>query len=168
MTKRITTVLVIGILLSACGTTPADRTISGASIGAGAGAILGAVTGLSVLEGAALGATGGALTGVLTDKNQINLGEPAWKQGKNQSPNQTDANKDSFANRDSLVTDIQKGLQNLGYNPGPVDGIYGWRTQRAIRDYQKAHGLIVDGQATPSLKTHIEQNISLINYKMWS
>lgn len=162
MTKRITTVLVIGILINACGTTPADRSISGASIGAGAGAILGAVTGLSVLEGAALGAAGGALTGVLTDKNQINLGEPAWKQGNNQSQNQT------TANRDSLVTDIQKGLQKLGYNPGPIDGIYGWRTQRAIRDYQKAHGLIVDGQATPSLKDHIEQNINQVNYKVWS
>lgn len=43
---------------------------------ASAGAVLGAVTGLSVLQGAVIGATAG-LTGALTDKKQINLGKPA-------------------------------------------------------------------------------------------
>lgn len=154
MKMRITSVLGLCMLICACGTTPEERGISGAGIGAGAGAIVGAVTGLSVVEGAVLGAAGGALTGLLTDKDQVNLGEPAWKQESNQ-PTQTPA-----SNYQSTVAGIQKGLQKLGYNPGPVDGVNGQQTQNAIRQYQKDHGLIVDGQATPALMDHINQQTS--------
>jgi hypothetical protein len=65
--------------LAACGESKGDRAISGAGIGAGVGAAAGALTGGSVLGGAALGAAGGAATGALTDKNDIDLGKPAWK-----------------------------------------------------------------------------------------
>jgi peptidoglycan hydrolase-like protein with peptidoglycan-binding domain len=40
----------------------------------------------------------------------------------------------------------QQALQAKGYNPGPIDGVYGPRTAAAIRDYQKAEGLTVTGQ----------------------
>lgn len=162
MRKRITTLLSVCIFLGACGTTPADRSISGAGIGAGAGAVLGAITGLPVFGTAALGAAGGALTGVLTDKNQVNFGEPAWKQGNNQATEKTISQQPSsqqpVVKSISLVTEIQKGLQKLGYDPGPIDGKYGRKTKQAICDYQSANGLIVDGKATPPLLTHIEQN----------
>jgi Putative peptidoglycan binding domain len=35
-----------------------------------------------------------------------------------------------------LVADAQRLLQLRGYDPGPIDGRFGWRTQRAIRAYQ--------------------------------
>jgi len=65
--------------LTACGSTTADRGLSGAGIGAAAGTALGAVTGLGIVEGALIGAGAGGITGVLTDEDQINLGKPFWK-----------------------------------------------------------------------------------------
>jgi len=35
-----------------------------------------------------------------------------------------------------LVADAQRLLHLRGYDPGPIDGRFGWRTQRAIRAYQ--------------------------------
>jgi peptidoglycan hydrolase-like protein with peptidoglycan-binding domain len=40
----------------------------------------------------------------------------------------------------------QQALQAKGYNPGPIDGVYGPRTTAAMRDYQKAEGLKVTGE----------------------
>ena len=47
--------------------------------------------------------------------------------------------------RGSKVRTLQIRLQNQGYNPGPVDGVYGSRTQSAVTAYQQAKGLVVDG-----------------------
>jgi osmotically inducible lipoprotein OsmB len=66
------------LTLSACGNTTKDRAISGAGIGAGAGAIGGLLLG-SPGTGALLGGAAGAAVGGLTDKDQIDLGTPAWK-----------------------------------------------------------------------------------------
>ena len=76
-------VIVIGSIaavgLAGCGETKQDRALSEAAPGAGTGAAVGAVTGGSVLGGAALGGAAGAAGGYFTDKNQVNLGKPAWK-----------------------------------------------------------------------------------------
>lgn len=122
-----------------CGTTPQDRGLSGAGIGAGAGAIVGAVTGLSVLEAAALGATGGALTGIFTNKSQVDMGDPAWKQSS------------QAHELNNLVADVQGRLAARGYDPGPVDGVVGPKTRQAIRAWQRDRGLAVDGRVTPEL-----------------
>lgn len=42
-------------------------------------------------------------------------------------------------------TDAQQALARLGFDPGGADGIVGVNTRRALRDYQKARGLIADG-----------------------
>ena len=47
------------------------------------------------------------------------------------------------------VTEIQTRLKNWGYYDGEVDGIYGSRTERAVRWFQRQNGLSVDGQAGP-------------------
>lgn len=39
----------------------------------------------------------------------------------------------------------------LGYNPGPVDGVYGQRTADAISQHQYASRLSVDGRPSPQL-----------------
>ena len=148
MNIRIFTVLCLGLLLTACGTTPTERGINGAGIGAGAGAIVGAVTGLSVAQGAVLGAVAGGLTGALTDKEDVDLGEPVYR----------DSRSTSSAAGNQTVVEIQKGLRDMGYNPGAVDGINGKQTREAIRQYQRDNGLLVDGQATPALAAHIKQH----------
>lgn len=48
--------------------------------------------------------------------------------------------------------DLQRALKNKGFDPGPVDGIMGRRTIQAIRDFQTAHGLQVDGIAGPKTR----------------
>ncbi len=53
----------------------------------------------------------------------------------------------SFEERKSL----QQALSDQGYNPGPVDGIIGAGTQRALRAWQKATGRPADGYASAAV-----------------
>lgn len=45
------------------------------------------------------------------------------------------------------VTELQKKLVQLGYQLGKVDGIYGKKTEDAVKRFQKNRGLKVDGMA---------------------
>ena len=47
------------------------------------------------------------------------------------------------------VTEIQTRLKNWGYYDGAVDGVYGSRTEAAVRWFQRQNGLSTDGQAGP-------------------
>jgi len=44
------------------------------------------------------------------------------------------------------VKATQEALKQKGYNPGPVDGILGARTSDALREFQKAQGLVETGR----------------------
>ena len=50
----------------------------------------------------------------------------------------------------SAVTTIQTKLKRWGYFDGPVDGIYGSKTSKAVRSFQRKNGLIADGVAGPA------------------
>lgn len=136
------------LIVSACGSDTGDRAASGAAIGAGAGAVVGAVTGLSVVEGVVIGAAAGGLLGGFTDEDTINLGDPIWADG------------DKPANN-AAVSRVQSGLTRLGYDPGPVDGVMGAKTETAIRSYQRDHSLLVDGRPTAELAQHIEKQLQM-------
>ncbi len=72
------TVLSLSLLgLAACGTSTTDRALSGGGIGAAAGAVGGVLVGAPV-QGAVIGGAIGAGVGALTDKDQLDLGNPAW------------------------------------------------------------------------------------------
>jgi hypothetical protein len=45
----------------------------------------------------------------------------------------------------SLVVQVQRRLATAGYYSGPVDGLIGSGTRRAIRAFERSHGLPVDG-----------------------
>ena len=45
----------------------------------------------------------------------------------------------------SAVTTIQTKLKRWGYFDGPVDGIYGSKTSKAVRSFQRKNGLTADG-----------------------
>ena len=49
--------------------------------------------------------------------------------------------------RGEEVKKIQTKLKNWGYYSGSVDGVYGWQTESAVRNFQKKNGLTVDGIA---------------------
>ena len=50
----------------------------------------------------------------------------------------------------SAVTTIQTKLKRWGYFDGPVDGIYGSKTTKAVRSFQQKNGLTADGVAGPA------------------
>ena len=71
--------LLLSFGLAACGDTRLERGATGAGIGAAAGAATSGVTGGSLLGGAVLGGAAGGAAGALTDKDDIDLGDPICK-----------------------------------------------------------------------------------------
>jgi len=148
--------------LAACGTNPKERGLSGGAIGAGTGAVVGAVTGLSVLQGAAIGAGVGAVVGAVTDNSQINLGSLHSGSGSGSGQAAAPYKTSSQASKSGvtlaaspLVEDVQAALGRAGYDAGPADGIAGPRTANAITAYQRDNGLPADGQASAALLQHL-------------
>jgi peptidoglycan hydrolase-like protein with peptidoglycan-binding domain len=54
------------------------------------------------------------------------------------------------------VRNVQTALSQLGYSPGPIDGIMGSKTRAAIRAYQIDSGLPVSGEPSVSLHEHLQ------------
>jgi N-acetylmuramoyl-L-alanine amidase len=54
-----------------------------------------------------------------------------------------------YGSRSNEVREIQTKLKNLGLYSGSVDGIYGTKTQTAVKTFQKQKGLVADGIAGP-------------------
>ncbi len=52
--------------------------------------------------------------------------------------------------RGSVVKALQQRLNELGYNCGTADGIFGAGTEEAVRRFQRVNGLTVDGVAGPA------------------
>src|SRR5690606_16249154 len=51
--------------------------------------------------------------------------------------------------RGTAVCDLQQQLKRAGFDAGPIDGVYGAKTEAAVKAAQKAYGLVVDGIAGP-------------------
>jgi hypothetical protein len=49
-----------------------------------------------------------------------------------------------------FVEEVQFQLNQLGYNCGSVDGVFGTKTLHAVQAFQKAHHLTVDGVVGPA------------------
>jgi N-acetyl-anhydromuramyl-L-alanine amidase AmpD len=58
---------------------------------------------------------------------------------------------------------IQRALMHAGFNPGPIDGKLGPRTRAAVKAFQKAHALLVDGIAgsmtQAALQSYVEPSV---------
>src|SRR4051812_20987428 len=50
------------------------------------------------------------------------------------------------------VVAVQRRLNELGLEPGPVDGAYGPATERAVRAFQRAAGIAADGIVGPATR----------------
>jgi len=63
---------------------------------------------------------------------------------------------ENLSDRES-VAEIQRELNRLGYDAGPVDGAMGNRTRNAIRQYQVEMGIDRDGRASAHLLRRLRQ-----------
>lgn len=54
-----------------------------------------------------------------------------------------------MGSRGDAVKFLQAALKNKGFDPGPLDGIFGMRTTAAVRAFQASAGIAVDGIAGP-------------------
>jgi osmotically inducible lipoprotein OsmB len=81
MTKLKNTLIIATALtmLTACGQSVGDRALSGGAIGAGTGAVGGAILGGDPVTGAIVGGAVGAAAGGLTKEKDVNLGKPIWR-----------------------------------------------------------------------------------------
>lgn len=50
----------------------------------------------------------------------------------------------------AAVEEMQRRLKDLGFEPGPIDGIFGPKTRSGVKAFQKAHDLQVDGTCGPN------------------
>lgn len=51
-----------------------------------------------------------------------------------------------YGSSSSSVKQVQQKLQNWGYYSGNVDGVFGVKTEKAVRAFQAKNGLAVDGK----------------------
>lgn len=61
---------------------------------------------------------------------------------------------------------IQEQLTEVGYEPGPVDGVNGEKTDAAIRLFQKENDLVVDGQVGELTHSALLRAHSMIDLKL--
>lgn len=62
----------------------------------------------------------------------------------------------------ALTAAVQAALNELGYNPSvalKIDGKMGPRTRATIRDYQRDHGLALEGRPTRALLSHMREQL---------
>jgi hypothetical protein len=117
-----------------------ERGVQGGVVGALIGGLVGG--GRGVGTGAVIGAGVGIVTGAAeADANAT--ARAAYESEYYGAP--------PLPGGPRLVLDIQTSLAHLGYDPGPVDGVYGQQTADAISQYQYANRLPVDGRPSPQL-----------------
>lgn len=59
------------------------------------------------------------------------------------------------------VLEVQKILASLGYQPGPLDGVWGRRTAAAVRAFQTAQGLTADGIVGPQTRAALRARANI-------
>ncbi|MNS14780.1 Murein DD-endopeptidase MepH precursor [compost metagenome] len=56
----------------------------------------------------------------------------------------------------AAVTELQNALKRHGFDPGPVDGDFGPKTEAAVKAFQAAKGLEVDGVVGPKTRQALQ------------
>ena len=60
------------------------------------------------------------------------------------------------AQYNQIVYQAQKALKGLGYNPGPIDGLWGNKTQRALQRFQRDNNLPLTGRLDELTKAKLD------------
>ena len=56
-----------------------------------------------------------------------------------------------------FTREAQQLLTNLGYKPGPIDGLYGHKTSEAVKSFQRTTGIKVDGWVDEDIITELRK-----------
>lgn len=103
--------------------------------------------------------------GELEDAVRRNCRGPRWQElvarleGFDEAQSETLVS-DEFDLRTTIG--LQRALQRLGYDPGPIDGLPGRMTSGAVSEYQADHPpLVVDGIIGPRTRESIELSLQM-------
>src|SRR5690625_1038081 len=55
------------------------------------------------------------------------------------------------------VIELQARLKHIGFFTGDIDGVFGWRTYWALRNFQYEFGMEIDGMAGHKTKEMLEK-----------
>jgi hypothetical protein len=123
--------------------------IAGALVGAGF-VLLGGIGTAVVLRSPVLNAT--TSMSPSSDPSQVapRLAPPPSAAEPESTPAQapahaTEASQSSAPSSRAAIASFQAGLRQLGYDPGPIDGVIGPHTSAAIKAFQYAEHLTADG-----------------------
>jgi len=105
------------------------------------------------LDGLSLFLTRSLMAGVLAGDHAASAtGEPEGDQNRSTS---------GAAGQKAVdVAEVQRLLTELGYAPGPQDGLMGPKTAAAIQAFQRDRALTVDGRATPRLLAALKRRLA--------
>lgn len=163
-----TTTLLVGLAIAAATMplhTSADP-VQGAVLGGAVGAVIGG--GAGAAAGAVLGGAGGARS-----QEQKRADQARWKEYyENQQAKPTEAPpiaavdtaepEPPIPSGSGLIKEIQRNLLQLGYDPGPADGLTDGPTMDAIRTYQEDHALMTTGKPSRELLQHLRRQLETI------
>ena len=86
---------------------------------------------------------------LLAQETQRRMENPAWGDSQKPATHQPSVTPSPSQGEWNMsaqnVRKIQEALRDKGYNPGPVDGIMGDRTEEALRNFQQANNLPATG-----------------------
>lgn len=90
-------------------------------------------------------ARGLSVTGIVDEVTARALEEAQWKLGDRS----LNLQESPLMHGDDVAA-LQSRLTEMGFDCGRVDGIYGPRTESAVKDFQKSVGATVDGKCGPA------------------
>ncbi|HLL55984.1 MAG TPA: peptidoglycan-binding protein [Myxococcaceae bacterium] len=95
---------------------------------------------------------GGAAAGGATSQPELSPDAPGTARRQSGTTGTTGASGRGNLERgadSAQVGSVQRQLRAAGFSPGPIDNKFGPRTEAAVRRFQEAHGLKVDGIVGP-------------------
>ena len=93
------------------------------------------------------------------DSETAHLGRGPEQTGQPEATQTQESDEDPPSSRRLLIHEIQMYLTALGYEPGPIDGLYGRRTKGAIEAFERDMGMTPTGEATTGLWRKVRRGV---------
>jgi lysozyme family protein len=92
----------------------------------------------------------------------VSLGSPGVRGGASAPAHAASAVAAGATSQPRFIREAQRALGELGYRPGPIDGVIGLRTQGALARYQRSEKIPVTGSldAETMVRLDIRERVS--------